>query len=313
MSRGLDILFATHNGARTLPRMLAALEQLEAPARPWRVIAVDNASTDETPRLLQEAAARLPLTLLRCAIPGKMPALKQGARALAGDLVIFTDDDVEPCADWLRCYEAAADAHPDAGLFGGAIAPTPLEPLGPWFEASRAHHAELFARAEHAEGPVAAADHIYGPNFMIRTAFIDVLDEVAAGLGPTFQSKKAASFAMGEDTQIMELLAGRGVQARFLPQAEVRHLVRAFQTDLDFMLARAERHGRGVAIRWIEQANRSWLRRARVAYEQWRAWRQQLAADPAEPGAPSAEAFERLWNARWALGAARGAAFGPFP
>src|SRR5438552_3549431 len=148
MSRGIDLVFATHNGARTLPRMLAALERLYPPSRPWRVLAVDNASTDETAAILNRWAERLPLQVLSCSTPGKMPALRMAAPLTDGDLVVFTDDDVEPDPRWLRAYETAADASPQAGIFGGPINPAPVEPLEVWYELSRAHHAELFARAE---------------------------------------------------------------------------------------------------------------------------------------------------------------------
>jgi len=38
----LTVLFASHNGAQTLPRMLRALERLTPPRRPWRILAVEQ-------------------------------------------------------------------------------------------------------------------------------------------------------------------------------------------------------------------------------------------------------------------------------
>ncbi len=306
--RGIDIVFATHNGARTLPRMLAALRRLDSPQRPWRVIAVDNASTDTTPQLLREAAADLPLTALYCAEPGKMPALKVGAAAVQGDLVLFTDDDVEPATSWLTAYEAVADAQGDhVGLLGGPITPTPMESVGPWFEASRDHHAELFALSDQPEGPVDAPLHIYGPNFLIRRTYVDVLHDVPASLGPTFVQGKSRTFPMGEDSMIMDLLTERGVGARYVRGAGVRHLVRGFQTDLAFMLERAERHGRGTAVRLVEARRGSIVRRlgllARNAPYALR--RLYPAGQP-----PTPAHFNTMWDAHWAHGAILGAVFG---
>lgn len=309
-SPGIDVIFATHSGARTLPLMLAALRRLEPPRRPWRILAVDNASTDETAALLAEAARDLPLIPLSCPEPGKMPALKIGAAQAQGDLVIFTDDDVEPDPGWLRAYEAAADAASAAvGLFGGPIRPRPMEAVSPWFEASRDYHAELFARSDEPDGPVDAVARVFGPNFMIRREHLGVLDQVAPGLGPTFVSGKAKSFAMGEDTEIMALVMRASASATYVRAAAVNHLVRGFQTELGFMLSRAERHGRGTAIRLVEEKGRSPTRRAKIALEQ--AIRS-LAVKGAG-GPPSPAAFHAQWLARWHTGAVRGALFGPYP
>lgn len=275
---------------------------------PWRIIAVDNASTDATAGLLQEATRRLPLTVLHCPDPGKMPALKSGAASVTGDFVLFTDDDVEPDSHWLQAYEAAANSFPQSSLFGGPIVPTPMEPVTPWFQASVAHHAELFAFSDEPDGPVDAPAHIYGPNFFVHRKHIDVLADVAGGLGPTFTRGKKLSFAMGEDTMIMELLSARGANPRYVRRASVNHLVRTFQTEPLFMLERATRHGRGSAIRFVEAKQRSVLRRlATVARNVPRALKSgRLDGMPA-----SAETFNALWDIHWARGAVLGAAIGP--
>lgn len=306
---GVDILFSTHNGARTLPHMIEALTRLESPRRPWRIIAVDNASTDDTSAILHAAAQRLPMLVLRCETPGKLPALKLAAQHVTGDLVVFTDDDVIPCPDWLRRFEAFADAHPAFGLFGGSIAPTPIDPVTEWFAASKAQHAELYALSSHADGPVDAEECVFGPNFMIRAEHLDTLGEIDADLGPTFESKRARSFAMGEDTQLMRLLQEKGVAAAYVSEASVGHMVRANQTELDFMLDRAERHGRGFAIRAIRAGKIPSLRALRLIIVQFVRAALMSRGAARHKANPSAEGFRRLWGANWAKGVWREAAF----
>jgi glycosyltransferase involved in cell wall biosynthesis len=298
---GLEIVFATHNGERTLPRMIAALKALTPPRRPWRILAVDNASTDGTAALLNAAAAELPMLVLSCAEPGKMPALKAAAQHLTGDLVLFTDDDVEPDPQWLTAYEAAADRVGESvGVFGGPIEPAPLEELTPWFEASRRFHSELFARSDQPDGAVDAEAHIYGPNFLIRRSHIGVLDTIGANVGPTFAGARARTFAMGEDSLIVARVASAS-GALYVRDARVKHLARRFQTELPFMLDRAERHGRGAAIRYVA-AKPTLGRRVSFALEY-----ALKAGSPNGGGAEATpEAFERLWLKRWALGAVKG-------
>jgi hypothetical protein len=304
----MTVLFATHNGAATLPRMLRALERLRAPRRSWRILAVDNASTDGTPDILREAAQRLPLTVIACPTPGKAAALRHAAPHVTGDLLVMTDDDVEPAPDWLVAYEAAADAHPDFGLFAGSITPTPLAGGGPWFRASAAYHAELFAKTEMAAGPLGAVDMVFGPNFMLRSVFAPVLESVPDHIGPRFDGVWKRRYPMGQDTRVVMSAIARGARAYGVPAARVQHLIRPHQTDLAFMLDRAFRHGRGSAIELVKRGRSAWRTRAKLILQSLGVRR---APDPAV-ARPDSETFEKLWKAHWTKGFFEGAAFGPF-
>jgi len=305
----LTVLFASHNGAQTLPRMLRALERLTPPRRPWRIIAVDNASTDETPKILREAQARLPLTILSCDAPGKAAALRRAVGEVTGDLVILTDDDVEPEPGWLTAYEAAADEHPDFGLFAGPITPAPLGETGPWFDASAAHHPELFAKSDIGEGPLASLGEVFGPNFMLRAQYVDVLASVPENVGPRFDGAWRRRYPMGQDTRVVMAATARGAAAWGVPAARVSHLVRPHQTDLRFMLDRAIRHGRGSAIELVRRDRLAWARRLKLALKAMVGGVAPAAVDETRP---DPAVFEALWKAHWSRGCLLGATLGPF-
>ena len=103
----LTVIMATRNGASTLPRVLEAYRGLTAPPQGWRLLVVDNGSTDPTRAILDSHAARLPMCCLHEARPGKNVALNRAlAHALErdepdGGLFVFTDDDATPAPDWL--------------------------------------------------------------------------------------------------------------------------------------------------------------------------------------------------------------------
>lgn len=309
-SPAITVLFATHNGEQTLPRMLQALRRLKPPRRPFRILAVDNASTDATARILSEAAMDLPLQVLNCPRPGKASALRHALPHLDGDLLVFTDDDVEPCPDWLVAYEAAADANPGADLFGGPITPVAYGEPGPWFEAAAAHHAELFAKCEIADGPLAPVGALYGPNFMMRRAHVEVLAEVPEYVGPRFDSIWRRRYPMGQDTRVMMAAAARGAAGHGVAAARVKHLIRPFQTELGFMLDRAIRHGRGSALEMVGEDRLVWARRLKLLLRGL-AGSVGKAAAPSE-ARPDAATFDRLWQTHWTRGLMLGAAFGPF-
>ena len=111
----LTVLLATHNGAGTLPRVLEAYQRLTPPMGGWRVVLVDNASTDDTPAILKDFASRLPLLALRTERRGKNVALNLGLEHVDGDLVVLTDDDAVPEAEWLVALSQAAARHQGSG------------------------------------------------------------------------------------------------------------------------------------------------------------------------------------------------------
>lgn len=314
MKRQIDILIATYNGERTLPAMLGALERLVPPERPWRVIVIDNGSTDSTPELLQEAAQRLPLEVHRCPQAGKVTAQQFGRQFLEGDLVVLTDDDILPDPGWLAELEAGAEAWPDACIFGGGIVPTPIEDVGGWYAASETYHGDLFALTKAGAGRVTGADSIFGPNMMLRRDAAERALSQPSVLGPTARVVRGKRvFALGDESEMIASLEREGCQAVFLPQAQVKHLVRGFQTELDFMLQRAQNHGRGVAVRHVQNRTRRGVRARTAADSALRAvwlWPRVMLSSRSTP---SRRAFDRLYGLNWHLGRAKGAMTGPFP
>src|SRR3954469_9397447 len=110
----ITVLFSTFNGVDTLPLMLESLTRLTPPPGGWKLVAVDNGSTDGSGDLLRSFAGRLPLTVLSEPAKGKNRALNRGLEITegdlaGGDLVVLTDDDIVAEADWLTAWASVAD------------------------------------------------------------------------------------------------------------------------------------------------------------------------------------------------------------
>lgn len=313
MKHQIDILIATYNGARTLPAMFEAIAALNAPARPIRIVAVNNGSSDTTAAILSVWTGRLPVVVVEGPGTGKVAGQQAGRDLLEGDLVVLADDDIQPEPDWLVRLEEAADGNPDAGIFGGEIVPVPIDEVSPWYAAAEDYSGDLFARTNAARGMVCGADKIFGPNLMLR------LDHAKAGLsetmtlGPSRAGHKGRRiFPLGDESEMIARLERAGVKSFFVPEARVGHMVRGFQTDLEFMLQRAQNHGRGVALRAIGGAS-DLIGRSRIASSSalraaWilsRAWRVSRSV-------PDRRGFNTLYGLNWHTGRLKGALTGPF-
>jgi len=233
----LTILFSTHNGASTLPHMLDALERLEAPAGGWKLVAVDNASTDDSATILQERASRLPLTVLSEPRLGKSVALNTGLAAVEGDLVVLTDDDVTPHPQWLAAWRRLADDQPDYDIFGGAIEPVWPAPPAAWI--LKDVPKGFFAGTDFKEGP-AAPHEIWGPNMVVRRS---VLDRISFndGIGPNGTMR----YATGAETEFVMRAVKAGHRCWHAPDIVVGHLIEPRQLTEQWILQRAFNHARG--------------------------------------------------------------------
>jgi glycosyltransferase involved in cell wall biosynthesis len=98
---------ATHNGADTLPVVLEAYTTLQSPEGDWKLVIVDNGSTDSTNEIIHAFTKRLPLTYAFEPRRGKNRALNTRLASGSGDLIVFTDDDTIPQPDWLKLLRSA--------------------------------------------------------------------------------------------------------------------------------------------------------------------------------------------------------------
>lgn len=239
-------VFATRNGARTLPAVLAAHAALR-PLGSGQLIVVDNGSADATPRILAEAAERYPalqLTVLRQPEPGKNRALNLALPFAAdADLVALTDDDAPPEPDWLERLAQAAATASRHGVFGGTIKLSWMAPPPDWiFDWGVPLDICFAANARAAEGPVAAS-RIWGPNMAVRGALVRQGYRFDGCVGPD----GTARYPMGSEVELTLRLEREGHPAWFAPRAAVHHMVRPEQMTVPWVLQRAYRCGLGAA------------------------------------------------------------------
>ncbi len=244
----LTVLLATHNGERTLPAVLEAYRCIDAPQGGWKLVIVDSASTDSTPEVLSRFESLLPLTHLRVAEAGKNRALNAGLATIEGDLVVLTDDDAAPAANWLQEMRRAADTHAAFDIFGGAIVPRWEREPEPWLLNWVLKGVTYSITDENMnEGPIGAAQ-VWGPNMAVRARLFAQGHCFNETIGPS----AGASYAMGSETEFTLRMEANGHRAWFASRATVAHMIRSFQMEESWVFRRASRYGRGM-FRWDRQ------------------------------------------------------------
>lgn len=297
----LTVILATHNGSGVLPRTLEAYGRIGRGDRRWKMIVVDNASTDATASILGAFRSRLPLTIIREPQPGKNRALNRALEHIEGQCIVFTDDDAVPEAGFLDAWREALGSNPGYALFGGTIEPQFEEPPPDWHLHTQAHFDVLYAANRRSDGPIDSA-FVFGPNMAVRADVLRAGLRFPEDVGPNARDR---NYPMGSETAFCRLAANAGHKAWFASAPRVRHIVRPHQVTQTYISARARRFGRGVAVQqWESGSLVPRTRRTSVVFalgiavrrlRQARLYLRTLA------GAPAAR-FEALWQFEVQLG-----------
>jgi len=259
----LTVLIASRNGAKTLPGVLESCCVLERPRGGWKLVVVDNDSSDQTKEVVSAFFSRLPLVYVCEPTPGKNAALNRGLAEADGDLVVFTDDDTVLHPDWLFRMRAICDANPGFDVFAGRVIPrwqkTPPDwilnwvPLGCTFTVSNPGLPE---------GPIGPG-HVFGPNMAVRKSVFDLGHRFSVRIGPC-----GKNYAMGSEAEFVHRVVRAGARCWFSPDAIVEHVIDEGHLNKPWVLRRAILFGRGcMRLDFLESP---W------SYERWSGLRREL-------------------------------------
>lgn len=225
----VTVAICSWNRAALLRETLQQMTRLEPDdSFDWELLVVDNNSTDDTPGVLAEFGARLPLRALHEPKPGKSNAANLAVKEARGDYILWTDDDVLVEPDWVRQYVAAFRCYPEADVFGGR--------LDPWFEGTPPKWLkEGFQRVA---GVYAAID-LNRPGGIAPESFYPLGASMAirrsAHLRHAFDPRigpQPGSSIRGEEWVLVRELRREGAQVVWVPDAIARHFIpRARQTE----------------------------------------------------------------------------------
>ena len=224
------VLIATYNRADLLDETLAYLSRMRvSPQLRWDVIVIDNNSTDETRRVVEQRMAEFPVQLryLFEERQGRSSALNTGIRAAEGAVLVFTDDDVRVVDGWLDAATTPLLAADKALAYtGGPVRPIWGAPPPAWLDLERGdlwgtiaiqnHGSEPFIYEEGRKVPL-------GANMAVRRDVFDVIGGFRADLGRT-----GGRLVLGQEVpELLMRARDAGFRARYVPQMQVHHHIPA--------------------------------------------------------------------------------------
>jgi glucosyl-dolichyl phosphate glucuronosyltransferase len=264
----LTVLFATRNGESVLPRTLEAYCRADNPPCGWKLVVIDNGSTDSTPVILRSFKNRLPLEIFSYPTAGQNRARNFGLHALEGRLAILPDDDAIPDPFFLCAWAKYLNERLDYELLGGTIDLFFDVPPPKWVLANKVHFALQYSLRNLPEGPI-EADQIFGPNMAVRRSVFDNGFRFDETMGPDGWDP---IYPMGGETEFLRRVGRSGAKSWFARSPRVEHIIRCNHLSRSYWAKRFYRHGRGVA-RQTWEANRappSYILRPRIIDRAWR-------------------------------------------
>lgn len=224
-SPAVSVVVPTRGGATRLPILMDALTRQDL-TEPWEVVVVLDGDIDDSGRVVESYADRLPLRVIsRESTGGVAAALSAGYAAALGDIVIRCDDDLTPARDFLARHLAWHRQRPADAAPLGVIALT-----RDIFGDSR--YADAYGRPAN-ERALAAAYARPAEQRWMHWAACNSVPRAAYDAVGGFDT----SLAFREDSELGLRLANAGVELVIDPALEIDH--RGPATDVAARSARA--------------------------------------------------------------------------
>jgi glycosyltransferase involved in cell wall biosynthesis len=263
------VIICTKDRPNSLARCLASLPKQTLV--PNQIVVVDNGSADARTR---EVAAAAGVEYVREDKPGLDSARNAGLRVARGEIIAYTDDDVQLHVRWLERLVGAFD-QPEVMAVTGLVLPAELETAAQRHFETYWKFGRGYRRLDF--GPnFFAADRRYGcPAWEIGAgANMAFRRETFAAAGPFDERLDVGAAGCSGDSEYWHRVLSRGWTCRYEPSAVVYHYHRK---DFDGLSSQIFHYMRGHAAALLVQFERSGnygnLRRAFVSMPFWYARR----------------------------------------
>lgn len=253
------VIMINRNGGSLLRQAISScradLDTLWGGRQDFEFLFVDNGSTDDSVSIARQelGVGHFPWRIVEEPTPGVNAARNAGIGEAKGDLLVFTDSDLEFRPGWLRAYLDAAQRNPGVDVFAGRVrvgsvggdVPDWLDLTGEWKRAC------IVVQADHGMAPdVRPLTPEYGPvgpNMAFRRSIFGRVGQFDTRFG-----LRPGSLVAGAEAEFFERLSRLGTDCAWVPDAVVAHPLKRQQMTKQYFLSRLHGVGRVSArIAWM--------------------------------------------------------------
>ena len=239
--KDVSIIISTWNNSKRLSLTLESFRNCRIPeGLKWELVLVNNNCTDDTDEVAGRFLDKLPIVYVKEPLQGLSRARNKGLETAQGELILFTDDDVKPCREWIITYWSAYQEKPSGYFFGG--------PIESEFESRTAFDNDLLMIAPESvkglnlgeEVKILPREYFIAANWACPASTIRELGSFDISKGLNVASGRIRA---GEETGLMDRLRGKGWKACYLPEAKIKHFVPLSKCSLKHIAGRCEAYG----------------------------------------------------------------------
>jgi glycosyltransferase involved in cell wall biosynthesis len=292
MIQSVDIAICTWNRSVLLAQTLESLASLRIPfGIQWRVLVVDNRSTDDTQDTLEAYAEVLPLDILAEPEQGHTHARNRAVKASTADLILWTDDDVIVDPGWLEAYISAANRDSETDFWGGRIEPFFPGGRPRWISENWRQLAGCFAARDLGDQAVelTAGSLPYGANFAVRG------DLQRKNLFNPKLGRRGSEVVGEDELEFLRRLLAQGHRGKWVPESRLQHVIPAERASPEYAFNYFVGQGEMLVAKGTPWSKSRWKLR-------WQYLWHQLNSETGRLFRPSPAWFAHLARAGLALG-----------
>ena len=255
----ISLIVCTYNGSKFLEKSIPTFLNQTLESCLYEIIVIDNNSTDNTKNVVNclLSDAILQWRFLSEKKQGLHFARNKGILEAQGDIIVFGDQDIEACPDWLHSILNEFDANDKAGVVGGKILPKWKSEPPEWiydYGTNKIHG--VFAYLDLGEErKVINNCFIFGCNFAIRK---NIAIQIGGSPPDAFPGKLKYLSGRGE-SEMIESTMKLNYDIIYIPEALVLHHADSSRATLKYFVDRYERWAIENAFA-VYRKNRSKLR-----------------------------------------------------
>jgi glycosyltransferase involved in cell wall biosynthesis len=238
MNFSLSIIIPTRNRSDCLVNALIALQKQKYNISELDIIVVDNGSTDNTRQVVESFAEKLPsLRYFYASEPGLHVGRHVGMQEAKTEILCYLDDDSEPLPVWAKAIYNAFQ-NEKVVLVGGSNLPKWEQEPPQWLaDMWQKKHSIVYLSIHDLGNEIKDINPylVYGCNFSVRKSVL----LQAGGFNPDGMPSDLLMYRGDGETAVSEYIKKNRLQAMYIPDASIYHLVSKSRMNNEYFKKRA--------------------------------------------------------------------------